>query len=126
MLIGLFEDDLAIQEMLRLLLQGEGYDITLYTSVEECLAGLHVNEQQSDIVRPDLLMIDLHLAQSISGLDVIEQIRMAPSLEFFPIILMTASVMVDNQDLQRLHVTLLLKPFDIDDIIRIISELVQM
>lgn len=123
MLIGLFEDDLAIQEMLRLLLQSEGHEVAAYSSMEECLAHLRVNDLQACVVRPDLLMIDLHLAKSISGLTIIERIRANPDLEHFPIILMTASTVIDRQDLQRLHVTLLPKPFDIDEIIRMVGEL---
>ena len=126
MLIGLLEDDLAIQEMLRLLLQSEGYEVTAYTSAEECLTHLHIDDVQSDVACPNLLMIDLHLAKAVSGLAVIEQIRSNPRLKSLPIILMTASAFIDQQDLQRLHVTLLPKPFDIDEIIRIADELNQM
>ena len=125
MLIGLLEDDLAIQEMLRLLLQSEGYEVTAYASAEECLTRLRIDDAQSDVACPNLLMIDLHLAKAISGLVVIEQIRSNPRLKSLPIILMTASAFIDKQDLQRLHVTLLPKPFDIDEIIRIADELRQ-
>ncbi|HEX7734076.1 MAG TPA: response regulator [Ktedonobacteraceae bacterium] len=123
LLIGLFEDDLAIQEMLRLLLQSEGYNVAAYSSMEECLAHMHADDSQPCVARPDLLMIDLHLAKSLSGLAVIERIRANPSLEHFPVILMTASTVIDRQNLQRLSVTLLPKPFDIDEIIRIVGEL---
>ncbi|HEX4715453.1 MAG TPA: hypothetical protein VH164_11050, partial [Ktedonobacteraceae bacterium] len=67
LLIGLLEDDLAIQEMLRLLLRGEGYEVTIYASANDCLAGVRVDELQAGFVQPDLLLIDLHLAKSISG-----------------------------------------------------------
>jgi len=123
LLISLFEDDLAIQEMLRLLLQSEGHEVAVYNGMEECLAHMGVDAPQSSTVRPDLLMIDLHLARPVSGLTIIKRIRAHPGLEHFPIILMTASTLVDRQELQRLRVTLLLKPFDIDEIIRIVGEL---
>jgi CheY-like chemotaxis protein len=124
-LIGLLEDDLAIQEMLRLLLQSEGYEVTAYASAEECLAHLRIDDAQSEVACPNLLMVDLHLAKGISGLVVIEQIRSNPRLKSLPIVLMTASAFIDKQDLQRLHISLLLKPFDIDEIIRIAAELKQ-
>jgi CheY-like chemotaxis protein len=124
-LIGLLEDDLAIQEMLRLLLQSEGYEVTAYASAEECLTHLRIDDAQSEVACPNLLMVDLHLAKGISGLVVIEQIRSNPRLTSLPIVLMTASAFIDKQDLQRLHVSLLLKPFDIDEIIRIAAELKQ-
>lgn len=123
LLIGLLEDDLAIQEMLRLLLQGEGYEVAAYTSAEECLVNLHMDDMQQNMACPDLLIVDLHLARSASGLEVIEQIRLHPRLASLPVILMTASAFVDKQSLQHLHVTLLSKPFDIDEILRIVDEL---
>jgi len=124
-LIGLLEDDLAIQEMLRLLLQSEDYEVAVYTSVEECLASLHIDDPQPCAARPELFMVDLHLTKSISGLEVIKLLRANPRLELLPVILMTASAFIDKQELQRLRVTLLLKPFDIDEIIRIVGELTQ-
>lgn len=125
MLIGLLEDDLAIQEMLRLLLQGEGYEVIAYASAEECLADLRGEEAQIGVSCPALLLIDLHLAKSISGLTVIGQIRANPRLEALSIILMTASAFIDKQDLHRLRVTLLPKPFDIDEVITMARELLQ-
>src|SRR4051812_45979877 len=123
LLIGLLEDDLAIQEMLRLLLQSEGYEVIAYASVEQALAELDIDDAQSEIPCPDLLMIDLHLAKSVSGLAIIGRIRANPRLEHIPVILMTASSVVDKQSLQYLRVNLLPKPFDIDEIIHMVSVL---
>jgi len=119
--IGLLEDDLAIQEMLRLLLQGEGHEVIVYPGAQSCLADLC--EAGADSQGADLLLIDLRLARSTSGLAVIEQIRLTPRLEFFPIILMTAAATLDKQELQRLHIALLPKPFDVDEVMRLINEL---
>jgi CheY-like chemotaxis protein len=124
-LIGLLEDDLAIQEMLRLLLQSEGYEVVAYASAEECLSELHKAVLQSGAPCPGLLMIDLHLTKSFSGLTVIEHLRADARLELLPVILMTASAFIDKQDLQRLRVKLLPKPFDIDEIISLVSALTQ-
>jgi CheY-like chemotaxis protein len=123
LLIGLLEDDLAIQEMLRLLLQSEGHEVTVYASADDCLAHVRVNEPQAGFGQPDLLLIDLHLAKSISGADVIERIRANPRLESLPIVLMTASASLNEQDLGHLRATLLIKPFDIDEITKLIDKL---
>lgn len=125
MRIGLLEDDLAIQEMLRLLLQSEAHEVVAYANAGECLTDLRVEDTQSDAVSTDLLMIDLHLEKSISGLAVIEQIRANPRLANLPVILMTASAFVNAPDLQRLHITLLPKPFDIDEVIQLLDKLTQ-
>lgn len=123
MLIGLLEDDLAIQELLRIVLQSEGHEVAIYASAAECLADLRVDDQRSGPFVPDLLFIDLHLSRSISGSAVIEQIRANPRLNSLPIILMTASTSLEKQELARLQVTLLTKPFDIDDVPRLIDEI---
>lgn len=123
-LIGLLEDDLAIQEMLRLLFQSEGHDVTIYASATECLSDLRVDdESQADPAGPDLVIIDLHLAKSISGMAVIEQIRANPRLQDLPLVLMTAAAHVDKQELERLHAILLTKPFDVDEVLRLVGEL---
>ena len=121
--IGLLEDDLAIQEMLRLLLEGEGYEVAIYANTTACLTDLRVDDAQSEAGYPDALMIDLHLEKAISGLTIIEQIRANPRLENLPVILMTASAIIDRKKLQHLHVTLVPKPFDIDEVIRLLGEL---
>lgn len=123
MLIGLLEDDLAIQEMLRLLLDSAGHEVAVYASAEECLADLRVNDRGPGPYSPDLLIVDLRLAKAASGTAVIELIRANPRLCTLPIILMTASAFPDKQELERLHVKLLLKPFDIDDVMRLVDEL---
>ncbi len=123
MLIGLLEDDLAIQEMLRLVFQSEGHEVTIYTDAEECLASVHRTDQRSGTPSPDLLVVDLHLSKSASGATVIEQIRANPDLESLPIVLMTASAFLDKRELERLHVALLTKPFDIDDVMRLVDDL---
>ena len=125
MLIGLLEDDLAIQEMLRLLLESEGYKVAVYASVEQCLSELGVNDAQASTALPALLMIDLYLPKAVSGLTIIEQVRANPRLAAMPIILMTASSVVDKSSLQRLQVNLLPKPFDIDEIIQLVRTLTQ-
>lgn len=123
MLIGLLEDDVSIQEMLRLLFSSEGHKVKVYTTAAECLEDLHVDDPQPGGVFPDLLLVDLRLPRSASGTTVIERIRANPRLMSLPIILMTASLFADDIKLADLRVKLLTKPFDIDDVMRLVNEL---
>ncbi len=123
MLIGLLEDDLAIQELLRLVLLGDGHQVVVYLTAEECLNDLRVDDPSLGELPLSLLIVDLRLAASVSGVAVIERIRANPRLEPLQIILTTASTSIDLQELQRLRVTLLSKPFDIDEVIRLVNEL---
>lgn len=121
MLIGLLEDDLAIREMIQLILQNEGHRVITYATSEACLTHLRANDSSGPSC--DLLVVDMRLANSISGLTVIEYIRADPHLEHLPIILTTAATALDKQELDRLRVTLLPKPFDIDDILQLVTEM---
>jgi CheY-like chemotaxis protein len=121
--IGLLEDDLAIQEMLRLLLQSEGHDVVVYPTAQACLADVCEDEADVLVQKPDLLLVDLRLAKSTSGLAVIEQIRLIPHLQSLPIILTTASATLNRRELERLRTVLLPKPFDVDEVTRLVDEL---
>lgn len=123
MFIGLLEDDLAIQEMLRLVLEGVGHEVAVYSTAEACLSALYITEQAPESVLPDLFITDQRLPKAMSGTDIIELMRANPRLKDLPIILMTASAFPDKQELARLRVTLLVKPFDIDDVVRLVDEL---
>jgi DNA-binding response OmpR family regulator len=126
MQIGLLEDDVAIQEMLRLVLQDEGYKVIIFLTAEDCLRTLGVLDgKQEGSTAVDLLIVDLRLSNSISGTEVIRQIRAVPALETLPIILTTAATYLNIQELQELQVTLVEKPFDVDKILEIIEDLTQ-
>ena len=123
MKIGLLEDDVAIQEMLRLLLEDEHYTVAIYPSAEACLNTLLTEEQEQLPVPIDLLIVDLRLPKAVSGIEVIRQIRSDPRLSSLPIILTTAASFSDIEDLSDLHVNFLEKPFDVDNLIKMIEEL---
>ncbi len=124
MKVGLLEDDVAIQEMLRLVLQDENYSVTIYPTAGECLNALLDHHQQlSPLI--DLLIVDLRLSRAMSGTEVIQQLRESGKLNSLPIILTTASTFTNMKELQRLNVTLVQKPFDIDEIVNVIKDLTQ-
>ena len=122
MKVGLLEDDLAIQEMLRLVLQDEQYGVAVYPTGEEALTALLDGKHQAPI---DLLIVDLRLSRAMSGTDVISRLRESSKLRSLPIILTTASTFTDKEALRRLNVTLVQKPFDVDEIVKVIKDLTQ-
>ena len=123
MQIGLLEDDVAIQEMLRLVLEDENYTIVIYPTAEACLKALLTDERKQGSVPIDLLIVDLRLPRAVSGMEIIRQLRDDPSYSSLPIILTTATSFVDLEDLSVLHVNFLEKPFDIDKLLKMIGEL---
>ena len=125
MKVGLLEDDVGIQEMLRLVLLDENYSVTTYPTAEECLKALLDNQHEQVSVPIDLLIVDLRLSRAMSGTQVIQQLRESSKLSLLPIILTTASTFTNIEELQRLNVTLVEKPFDVDEIVKVIKDLTQ-
>src|SRR6184192_3320562 len=122
--IGLLEDDTAIQEMLRLVLQDEGYTVTIYSTADACLNALTAPDPNSPETPIDLLIVDWRLSGSIPGTEVIRKLRSDTSFDSLPIILTTAAAFNDTDELRNLHVSLLEKPFAVDDVVALIKNLV--
>lgn len=123
MQVGLLEDDIAIQEMLLLVLQDEGYQVTNFSSAQECLTALGIGQHSNDPLPIDLLIIDWRLSSSMSGIEVIQTLRTDARLQSLPIILTTAASFHDLDILQTLQVTLLEKPFPVEDATQLIKRL---
>ncbi len=125
MRIGLLEDDVATQEMVLLVLQEEGHAATIYADAEECLKALGVGDQHPFPAPIDLLIVDWRLGGTISGIEVIQQIRQDKRLQDLPIILTTAAPFNDVELLTTLHVALLEKPFSVDDMTMLVQRVAQ-
>lgn len=123
MRVGLLEDDVAIREMILLVLQDEGHSVLSFSTAEECLEVLNAATQTPDQIPVDLMIVDWRLGGSIFGTEVIRQIRNDSRFQSLPIILTTAASVQDNEELQDFQVALLEKPFSVDEMISLIKEL---
>jgi len=123
--IGLLEDDIAIQEMLRLVLQDEGYTVTVYPNADACLNAFFTPPQEQKTDPIDLLIVDWRLSGSAPGTEVIRRLRKDSSFDSLPIILTTAATFSNTNELRKLHVSLLEKPFAVDEVVNMIKDLVQ-
>ncbi len=127
MRVGLLEDDVAIQEMLLLVLQDEGHTVINYPSAEACLEALGVTLQDAPPlpIIIDILIVDWRLSGTATGTEVIQQVRQRHQLDALPIILTTAATFRDKEALRKMHVALLEKPFSVDDMLMLIDRLTQ-
>jgi two-component system chemotaxis response regulator CheY len=123
--IGLLEDDTAIQEMLRLVLQGEGYSVVVYADADACLYALFTALRDHSSIPIDLLIVDWRLAGSAPGTEVIRKLRDNPSFDSLPIILTTAAAVNDDVELQNLKAVLLEKPFAVDEVVELVDKLIR-
>jgi DNA-binding response OmpR family regulator len=79
------EDEQPVRQMLHILLEDEGFDVTSAADAEEALAARRARE-------PDLLLVDLRLP-GMQGLELCRHVRQTSSV---PIIIVTAQV--DSHD----------------------------
>ena len=121
MRVGLLEDEVAIQEMLLLMLQDEGYTVINFPDAEACLTIVGDAVQQGTPLPVDLMIIDWRLSGSISGVEVIRHIQNVLHVDSLPIILTTAAAVSDTEELHDVHVTLIEKPFAIDELVTLMK-----
>jgi two-component system response regulator MtrA len=118
------EDDDAVGDMLTMLLEGEGYDVTLVRTAQaalhmllpvqiECGASHHVSVATEP--RPAMVLLDLHLPD-MSGEELIEHVAIH---DIPPIIVLSAKPDYALEAATALqHVRrVLAKPFPVDDLL---------
>jgi CheY-like chemotaxis protein len=114
------DDTPVILELLQELLEDAGYRVTTCQDL--------LDLPQIRAMHPDMIMQDLHFAgvPEASG-QFFTAARLDPALAHIPIILCTAATrtvqdVVMAEQLRQLHVRVVLKPFDIDELLAVLAE----
>jgi len=108
--IMLVEDDPTMRNLLKTLLELEGYQVTVYS---EMPVDSIIPEFQA--THPDVLLMDVHLRSS-SGLEVLTMLRSFEPAKALPVLMTSGSDVRDN--CFKLGATgFLLKPYMPDDLI---------
>lgn len=107
-MILIIDDEAAVADATRMLLETEGFEVLTAVSYDEAIA--HIDGRSEG---PDLLITDYHLGENETGLDVIRTVR-DHRRAAVPAILVSGdtSDRVPAHDLE--HVIFLTKPADID------------
>jgi len=111
--IMVINDTQEILEMFRAILEEEGYEVILYS-----FAILDMAEYER--VKPDLIILDLVFGGEKSGWQMLQKLKMNRSTATIPTIVCTAATNAVREMegyLLSKGVTVILKPFDIDDLI---------
>ena len=106
--IMVVDDDPAILDVLRMILEDEGYEVISATSEDEVLGW--------DSDWPEVILLDIWLSGG-SGQTICRQLKDDPATSQIPVILVSA-----NQDAERIARDsgadgFIRKPFDLDDIL---------
>lgn len=117
-LILAIEDDKAISELYQELLSEAGYQVRVMTSKP-------LDVQIIEYLQPNLIISDWRMAQDESNWNFINAMRHTSSTAAIPILVCTAISLKINQLGERLNerkITVLQKPFDIDELLRLVED----
>ena len=111
-------NDQAVLALFRELLEEEGYRVTTQTYVDKDLAAIKA-------LRPDLIVLDYMWAGEDQGWSLLQLLRMDRTMVKVRIVLCTGAareVEALNGHLTEMGVRVVLKPFDIDQLLTVIAE----
>ncbi|KQS91818.1 response regulator [Chryseobacterium sp. Leaf394] len=113
--IYLVEDDEAIREILEILLSSENYSVLSFANV--------LDFRRRDLTQtPDLYLFDVMLPDG-SGIDLCEQIKNNSESRDTPVIIMSAHAQISNIYKSCAPDDFISKPFDIDNLLSRIGQI---
>ncbi len=114
------EDDDAILELLRFLMEQEGLEVEVAKDGLDALTRMETR-------MPDLVLLDLHLPK-LEGMDVLWEMRQQPQWENVPVVIISVDSSPQSM-LQgwRLGVdSYFVKPFDPDELVRVVRRILSL
>jgi DNA-binding response OmpR family regulator len=115
--IMVINDTQEILELFREILTDEGYEVFLYSYGIQDLA-------EVERVNPDLIILDHLIGGEAVGWQMLQKLKLRRSTATIPVIVCTAAVKAIQEMegyMKSKNVGLVLKPFDIDDLLRAIN-----
>jgi CheY-like chemotaxis protein len=115
--ILVINDTQEVLEVMQELLQEEGYRVTIYSTA--------IRDLQTILdIKPDLLILDHMMGDEEYGWQTIQKLRLNRELATLPVIVCTAAVRMVKElegHLKAKGITVVLKPFDIDDLLHAVD-----
>lgn len=112
--IVICDDDVGILDVLEMILEKEGFEVTTEIDSTRLINILKVEN-------PALLLLDLWM-QGLSGYDIIRLVREDPEINTLPITVLSASRNEVEVALGAGDNRFLAKPFDIKDIVLLVNQ----
>ena len=123
--IAVLDDNLPIGEMLRQGLGLAGHTVFVYSCPSQFFSAFYVERAKNASAPFEAMLVDLHLGEGISGVEVIRQVRkIIPGL---PLILISAGASWEIEAARKAlpTVKVLQKPFKIATLLAMIQELLK-
>jgi DNA-binding response OmpR family regulator len=108
------EDDHSILEVIKIILEGEGYQI-ISTNEQDMVLRL-ISEY-----KPNLILLDIWLSGHDGG-KIAKHLKSKQETKYIPIILISANNETPKITIESGADDFLLKPFDIDDLLKIVKK----
>lgn len=115
--ILVINDTPELLDLFREILEEEGYSVSLYSAAFQDLA-------EVKRVKPDLILLDFIIGGEASGWQFLQKLRMDRETARIPVIVCTAALDIARNlegHLRAKGIGLVLKPFDIDDLLEAIN-----
>lgn len=106
------DDEPFIRQVLADLLEDEGYEVLLASSGRTMLTLLELQQ-------PDLILLDVMMPDG-DGRDALEAMQSRPQLRDIPVVIVSTGIA--HRWLAGLGVPTLTKPFDLDHLLRLVSD----
>ena len=111
--ILVIEDDPEITDLLRAMLEEEGYEVLA--------SGAAVDPVAISDLQPALIVLDLRIGGRVTGWTWLEELRQTQESRDIPVIVCTADARLAQRHADHRHplaTDVMLKPFDLDDFTR--------
>ncbi len=115
--ILVINDTQEILDLFREILEEEGYRVSLYSYAFQDIAEVRD-------VRPDLVILDFVIGGETHGWQMLQKMKMTRATMHIPVIVCTAALSLAREldgHLRTKNVAVVLKPFDIDDLVDVVS-----
>lgn len=115
--IMVVNDDINFLDLMREVLAGEGYRVTIYGG-----SGAFLVIKQA---KPDLVILDLRMAQIDEGMQILSMLRLDAVTRDLPVVLCSADsrYLAENAEHLRAYQVLTMpKPFDLDNLLECVRE----
>ncbi len=117
--IMVVDDEDSLRELIRAILEAEGYDVTTAEDGNDCLKKLKT-------MKPDLVLLDM-MMPGMSGREVCESIRKDPKIKNLKVAFLTVAKFSESGKgvLGQMKVLdYITKPFDNDDLVKRVKKMV--
>jgi CheY-like chemotaxis protein len=117
--ILVIEDDAGLRETFELILENEGYQVSLSASIFEDAADV-------ERLHPDLILLDVWVEGMNDGFTMLQMLRSSPRTSSLPVVFCTVAahpkIHEKVEALREQGLPVVYKPFDLQDLLRAVRK----